>query len=745
MFIFINDRYRRVKMKLSGITKAMTPLALAIGTLAPIANPVKAELLVLEETIVTARKKEESLQDTPVSVSAISGETLELKNVVSLSDLKSVPGVQLESGAGSPRTANFSIRGLSLIELDPSFEPAIAIIVDGVYYAGITSAVSALLDIESVEVLRGPQGTLFGRNSPAGVVNIRSRRPGDEFELNSSLTYSSWETTDARLAIGGPLIEDTLSARVAIMKRYSGDSYIDNKAPGFDDPNRDDTLYGRLSLLWTPSDALEISLIAEADDYEGTLGTMKNDSALPSAATFFAPPTPEGFYDVAMNIDVDAPSDSQTYIMNIGWDINDFTLTSISAYRETERFSDYDIDGTEGSLLHAPQSYETDQFTQELQVASSFDGPLNFIAGYFYMDATYSKHEEDTIYAPLSCLFIGAPLNCGLEFLNISDPSQDTESHAVFGQVYYDINESLRLTVGGRYSTDEKDFTVTFPAGQNFGQIVDESEDWSVFSPMASLDWHLTDSTMGYLSYSEGYRSGGFNGRANEVETFETGYDEEFSESIELGLKTELLDGRLRLNGALYKVEYTDQQLPDQNRTSQGVELSVVNAGSSEVLGLELEATWLASEHLTLFVDGAYMDAEYTDFTVDLNGDGTETDNSHFPLPLTPETKLHIGAQYDIVFSRLGELSFGVDWTFTDHMQTATVPVPNFTRRDSTDIVDANITWRPTENWRVTVFGKNLLDEEYISVGVAAGGGALSHIKTLAPPASYGITLAYDM
>lgn len=743
------------------------------------AEEVKAdEAAKLEKITVTARKTEESLQDTPVAVTAIMGDAIELNSIKNLEDLKSIPGVSLDSGGLAPGVAFFSIRGLSTTNADPTFESAIATVVDGVYYAKTGNAVMNLFDIETVEILRGPQGSLFGRNTPAGVVNVKTRRPGEEFSAKIDATYSSFNTTDLRFAADIPLIEDKLYSRFAIMKRDS-DGPFTNEFTGAEDPNQEDLLIGRASFNYIATDNLEATLILESVDSEGTGGNAKNLSGLTDSITWVADasgmdmgaatsdnPTKFNSDGTALS-----PSDAKTASIEVHYDLGDLTFTSVTGYRDESNHFEFDVDSTPLRILQSDQNWISDQITQELRVSSNYDGNFNFILGAFYMDADYFKDQVSDLSlgmivgniayngAYAGAISSGASedaaraiaLQAGQGTAASFGPAavhtditvdQNTVSQAIFGEVYYDFAENWSLTLGGRYSSDEKDFSYNFIEGPVSDIIVPLKESWSNFSPKVGLDWKIDSDTLAYATWSNGFRAGGFNGRANSVIVVETPYGEENAEALELGFKTELFESQIRLNVAAHYTEYTDLQVEANKTTPNGVDLFTVNAGASTVKGIEIEMVALLTPELIMTSDIAYMDAEYDSFFADLNGDGVETDNTALTVPYSPEWKTHIGLTYEIELADYSALTFNIDWTYTTPLELETVNVPGVTERSATHIVDASINWFVTDELRFSLFGKNLADEVYfVDVGVNDGWGAFGAYSN---PRSFGASVSYE-
>lgn len=756
-----------------------------------------------QEIIVTARLRAEPLQETPVAVTAITGEQLTRQNVQDLSDIKSVPSVSI-AATQTPGRAKIAIRGVSFTNTDPFQAPAIALIVDGIYYDSTSAAILNAFDLQAVEILRGPQGTLFGRNSPGGVINVRSRRPSGEFDVNAEVTLGNYELLDIRAGIDIPVVPDVINLRLAGMRRqntdspytnlattpirfgrigpfdYAGTSRLQSKLSNDLEVGQADTWLLRGVLEIKPANGLRITLTGEVLDDNSSQLVSKSTSFPPVPLGLVSPPGVPGGGDPRAGVnDISGknPLKAQTFGGTIEYDFTDnLKLTSITGYRNEKLFNAFDIDSEFGAFLHSAQTWDTEQFTQEVRLQSDFGGRFDFILGGFFMDSTLAKIEESTLDRDLLCLAafrvtnpgpppgacpIGgfanvAPPNTPPVFagpfvnkiVNFTDVRQQTKAYAVFSQLYFDVTDRLRLTVGGRYSWERKDFQVELYGGQFAGSVVkDQSRSWSNFAPMASVDYKVTDDILLYASYSQAYRSGGFLGRATTVASFETPFDQEKLSAYELGMKADFLNNDLRVNLTGFYSDYKNIQRELQVLVVAAENL-VVNAASATIKGIELEVTARPFKGLELRGSAGYIDAGYGEFSPVLRpGQIPLTDLSllaTYPLPLTPEWTASGGISYTIPGGNDSEFNFGLNANFTSEQTTNTVPVPNGSdRRGDLLLVDGHVSWRSAnDRLGLRLWVKNLTDKTYI-LGGDFGAGIVTN-STYAWPRTFGLTASFN-
>jgi len=774
---------------------AYTGMALAMSA----ALEVAAQPM-LEEVIVTATKRAESMQDVPIAISMMSGEKISEQNIQSLDDLAIfMPNVHIaEGGAGD----QLFIRGVGS-GINYGFEQSVGTFTDGVYFGRGQASRSTFLDVERVEVLKGPQSTLFGKNTVAGAINITTRRPSDEFEgiIEGTMEpeFDGWSTT---LTLSGPLT-DTLGARV-ILKREESDGYMDNTFTGDDERKAKDTV-GRLVLGWTPTDTLDIYFKYEKgdSDTEGRqdVVSIATDSVVerykaadPNFSASF------GYDKSAENIGGVRPqpafhdSDWDIYTLSAEWLVGEHTLKSITGYVDYE-FSNY-LDSDYGPLefLGRGRDEKHEQFTQEFLLSSPTGGNLEYLAGVFYQDEDL-KHDRYTD-AVLSEAGIG---NGNFDASGLGKFDQDSETWSGFTQITWNLGDSFRAIGGLRYSDDQKKMTkdafvtdlFTDTPNQQLGGIYDQVLNFSTDHSMGSdgatvckgiayvctyypdfdnerteshwtgdvtLQWDITDETMTYFKLGNGYKAGGFdeaNGRGL-VDAEE--YGDETVITYELGAKLDLLGGRARMNLAVFYSEYDDLQVSAFDGNAGFV---VGNAAESQVSGFEVDGSVALTDELTLAASLAYLDADYDSFEDAscnepqvqefISSGGVRADCrqdlSDESLQFSPEWSSHVSLDYARQLGSDLELRFGVDAMYSDSYEVANDLDPAVAQ-DSFTKINARIALTSMEDtWSVAVLGKNLTDEKTTTWGndvpLASVGFSETYFQHIDAPRSYELQVRY--
>jgi outer membrane receptor protein involved in Fe transport len=636
------------------------PTALALA-LAPAANTYAQ--LMLEEVIVTAQKRAESLQDVPISVAAMSGEKMEDNGILDLEELTQyIPNVNINQGRAQP---NLFIRGVGS-GTNAGFEQSVGMYIDGVYSGrGPLANVPVTWDVERVEILKGPQGILFGKNTIGGAINITTGRPTYEVEGSIEALYEPdhGEQVYSGVISGG--LTDNLAGRLAV--RYeSMDGWWDNRLLNEEGPDRDNLMI-RGSLLWDISDTAELILKVEHGDFEtSSLPSVVYQSDQPINFQGDSPfPVLSDQDEAAFNyVDIN-DTELDTFVATLNWDLEFATFTSITAYSEYELESTRNSDFAAVPALERITDEEYEQFSQELRLVSPGGETFDWIAGAYFQTSELNRSRIDDA-ADLALL---GPLAAGTgPLLLIDDPpalpvyDQESDSWAIFAQGTFSFTDTFRGTLGLRYNEEEKDLdkilsqqgaiggraialeqpdliAYTFPAtGFLIGDTrshdfrgVEREEDEFTWS--ANLQWDVGDDTMLYASVSTGFKGGGFDAaysgpgpfvRTGELFTgvptgiVATGvtsdileYDDETVVAYEIGAKMGLLDGAATLNFALFRMEYEDLQVS----ALVGDVFRVGNAGEAISQGAEVDGRWLITERLTIGASVAYLDAYYEDFT----------------------------------------------------------------------------------------------------------------------------------
>ncbi|MFK8051322.1 MAG: TonB-dependent receptor [Halioglobus sp.] len=718
----------------------------------------------LEEIVITARKREESVQDTPIAVSAFSGASLEARGITKISGIANItPNMtfdNINTNGGGGSNASVYIRGVGQTDFIPSADPGVGIYVDGVYLARSIGSVLDVIDIERIEVLRGPQGTLFGRNTIGGAVAIHTIKPHDEFGGKVRAKVG----TDNRLDIGGQVnfpITDNLYANASFASLQQ-DGWIKNRNTG-DDSGDDDTIAFRAALRWEASENLLIDISADFSE-DDEIGQAQVTSREADQAVLFldgnspfthnflygvnsplvepagialgfrefngcdaTPANIEGTNEFCANASTvglgrDTGTDPTYYeaeiwgvSANIEWQLSDtLTLRSITAYRDLDSEFARDGDSTPFLLGRNTDFFEQSQLSQEFQLlGTANDGGLEWIVGAYYFE------EDGTNFNPVD--FHQIDIESGGDF--------EHESWAGFAQATYHISEDLHLTAGIRYTEDTKDFIVVgiqqtarpanapifaLPPGGvvtliDNGTTTLESDDWT---PMVNLAYDWSEDLMVYATYSEGYKGGGVQQRnAGVFGPQAPTYDPEFVESFEAGFKYASDDGSFVLNGAAFFADYTDIQL--ETLAPDGIAPQLANAGEAEIMGIELEARWSPAE--SWFVEGAlgWVDAEIVEASPDSTNSGGPAKGD--TVPFVPEYNASASLIKEIDMGDSGRLTPRLDVSYRDDVFFKANNDPNNTQ-DAYTLVNANVTWNsPSDKYLVTLYLDNITDEDVVS------------------------------
>ena len=720
---------------------------------APAAKPAG-----LEEITVTARRREESLQDVPIALSAFSAERIESTGAPDITWLQqSTPNLTLQVARGSNSTLIAFIRGIG--QQDPlwGFEPGVGLYVDDVYIARPQGAVLDIYDIERLEVLRGPQGTLYGRNTIGGAIKYVTKSLGNEAYLNTKLTLGTYAQHDF-LASGVLPVSDTLSvgASAAIYRR---DGYGENQLTGNENHYAKSVDAFRMSADWNPTDALSFRLAADyIEDNSPAKHGHREAPGLGLAAGEVVLPD---IYDTRAGIGDDNKVRNQGVSLTAAWELSQaITLKSITAYREGKTDTLIDFDTGPRPALDVPGQYEDDQLSQELQFVYEGDR-LRGVAGLYYLDA-HAAGKFDTV--------------VGLLNLTIATSGfVDTTSYAAYADFSYDFTDKLSASLGGRYTNDDKEggvyrqnFTGLYsPLFGNNAAIPglvrsDYTNDRSFdqFTPRASVSYKFTDSLTTYASYAEGFKSGGFDMRGDVVLTPETvnGYEPESVSSYEIGVKGFLFDDRFSYNLAAFYADYTDQQITRQQPTVTGSIASFVdNAGASTIQGVELEGAVQFTEKFSLTYGLGWTDAEfdkYETFQVITNPSPPPATIT-VPVDLsdtavfqnTPEWNGNLALNYaQPLPGTWGSLLLTASASYRDSYYMFEFPNPLIDQNDSYTLFDASVTWTAeNEKLRFQLVGRNLTDEEYKIGGYYFPGATFGNIVNsfYGPPRTVSLSASY--
>jgi iron complex outermembrane recepter protein len=689
----------------------------------PILDPEQGE-----EIVVTARKREENLQEVPVAVTVTPGEELEDTGSPDISVLQNyVPNLSVYAGRNQSTTLTAFLRGI--VQADPLWgvDPGVGLYLDDVYIARPQGALLDVYDVDRVEVLRGPQGTLYGKNTIGGAIKYVSRTPTDVPEAKVSLAGGSYGTRNVRALFAGPLIEGRLRGKVAVAS-LQHDGYGENRFTGRDVSDKD-SLAWRAAFDWLPSDTVTVQLSVDGSRDEAEPKGYQRLQANPFCPLFLGaacPPLDDRF-DTQSGLEPKNGTDSEGYALTVSWDAAPaWEVRSITAYRESDSENNIDFDTTPAPITDVIATYSDEQLSQEFQLVYAGPGRLNGVVGVYYFDGEAG----------------GLVLNNFLNALFGSTAGTTfTESYALFGDGSYRLGDRTTLNFGLRVTEEEKrgvafnqGFTdATFTVPDAVVADYDKSETFTSVAPRIGLDHRINDDVMTYVTASRGFKSGGFNVRAQATAFPESAepFDDEVLDVVEVGLKSILADRQLVLNTAAFYGDYTDIQVStftafDSN--GDGVDDAFfgnfVNAGDATMKGLEVELGYNPTDVRWFGLDAnlSWLDAE-PDELLDENGDGfVDTQVITNAPEYTAGLRLRFNAPvFGGLFTSVVGGNYRDDSTLTNEggadPRNPTRPLRPL-MQDSYTTVDASANWISGDGkWGLKVNGYNLTDEEYLTNG----------------------------
>ncbi|KXU33793.1 hypothetical protein A0J57_03905 [Sphingobium sp. 22B] len=670
----------------------------------------------LEDIVVTAQRRAERLQDVPIAVSAVTSDALARQGVDSLVGLNaSVPGLQFQTtGVASA----VYLRGVGTNDGNPNIEQSVALYIDGVYIASPNAALNQFNNIQRVEVLKGPQGTLFGRNATGGVIQIVTRdpshTPGGEF----SAGYANYDTFSANGYVTGP-IGSTLAADVAVTWRHQGDGFGRNLI--LDRETRKSKNFGiRSKLIWEPTDALTVRL---SGDYAKS-SAMHPDFVLPKGVLGIDGELTTGSFDTRTNVVPTGDLKQYGGSLRLEYDAGSVLFTSITAYRETHTHSAFDSDGTPLDFIRADLPNRQRNWTQEFQISSPSASPVQWIVGAFYYDnkARYVSGRLSGLAIELS----------GVPYIDFNN-GQSSKSYAGFGQATVELVKGLKATGGLRYTSEKQRFFGDTRTIFGIVPVGPQEQSFDKLTWRMALDYEVARDVHGYISYNRGVKSGGFNLLTPTAPSFRP----EILDAYEVGLKSELFDRRLRLNAAAFLYKYKDIQLQViRNGTSFST-----NAARATIKGIEAEIQAIPIENLTITAGFSILDGQYDRYP----------DAPLFtPSPLTPHPATqdatgndtvaappfagNIGFEY-VVPTKAGRFALSSSLYYNDGYYFG--PDKNFPQKNYY-LLSAALGWTsPDERYGLRLWGANLTNEYYLQQGSPGGFGNLT---IRADPRTYGVT-----
>lgn len=750
-------------------------LALAVGNLVLLGGAVSAYATTLEEVVVTAQKREESLQDTPISVTAFTTAAIEKRNISNISEIADfTPNLVFDTTSpvsGLSSGSVIFIRGIGNTDFSLTTDPGVGTYVDGVYMSRSVGGVLDVLDLERIEVLRGPQGSLFGRNTIGGAINITSRKPTDEFSGQVEATVGNFDRLDLRAFVDVPFT-DTLRSTFAVSSK-NRDGYVDRVLDGKELGNEDELSF-RANFVWELSDRWDFQLSYDRTEIDEESAGSTLAGFTPGAGTvgyslFTFGDIPTGLADLAQYV-TDGEDDKSfgTGVSGTDLDIQGVAFTAnysgdgfdikyIGAWRETEGEFYRDPDNSPHAITETlnPDYYQ-DQSSHEIQITgTAFDDRLKYVGGLYYFEEEGTDNVFVPVFLPTPDLAAGFPARIN-NFAQV-----DNSSEAAYFQATWSFNETWSVTAGVRHTEDEKEFNYTqyisnpegggypfFPGavdengnfsdglspivGNGSGQ---DSKDFSETDYKFGVDMQLNDHTLLYYSFSQGFKSGGFVLRYVEPAPAPRVFDPETVDSHEIGVKWQSEDDRIRVNAAVYYSDYEDVQVTFFDNLGGPV---TENAGTVDIYGLELEVTALLTDNLQLDLGYGYTDAEYQEIN-EIPGLSLSIDEDA-KLVNTPENTFNLGVEWGVPVDG-NELAFRVDYSYTDEIFNDSQNSP-FLFEDSFELWNASVRFSLGESLDLVVFGKNLTDERYIQSGDSNFGLGF-HEANYNRPREYGVTARY--
>ncbi len=734
------------------------PLATAITASLLSASPMAFSEAVLEEVIVTAQKREQNMQKVPVSITSYSSIELEQKAITTIVDLeKSSPNTQLRASRATNSTLTAYIRGVG--QQDPlwGFEPGVGVYVDDVYYARPQAAVIDVFDVERIEVLRGPQGTLYGKNTVGGAIKyITKKMTGEE---GAKITVAAGSYGQQEITVSGqyPLIEDKLyiGGAIAQLERDGyGDVDVgfdinDGTFSGSEDNYNKDVSVARVSVEYTPIESLFIRLAADKTEDESNqiCGTQSSQTSLTNPATgdlFLASGDP---YDSACGTTHKSNVENEGYSLTVQYDVNDqLSVKYIYADREGETQQFIDFEATPLDAFDVPAAYSDEQESHELQFNYTMDR-LALVGGFYYFEGNSAGAFDVVLNDDPYMDGVHTDLGIGGDV--------DTESTSVYFNANYQLTDTVTVTAGVRSTEDDKNsniqrflyttansfpYTTTQGSGFTYGNPADDTllavftdisddeadKSWDEISPSVKVDWQMSDDIMLYVSYAEGFKSGGFDmrGNASTNPNVADGYDPETVETWEAGIKTQLLDDRVRLNFTVFDMDYTDMQLTVQTAQPAPIFFSsdVVNAGTAEINGAELEMLAQVTQNLSVNLAAGYMNAEL----VEVISAGEDVSDS-WEMLNAPDWTGQLGLSYDMDLSEMGNVVFNTAASYRGASRNFNNVTCSCDQDESYVLVDLGANWYSSNgHWSGSLYVKNLEDKSYKTGGYNLGSGELA-------------------
>ncbi len=692
---------------------------------------------VLDAITVTAQRRSENLQDVPIAVSAVSSAQLEASGITDLRDLSLlVPGLTFSNTQGN---ATPRLRGVGSSAVGPGIEPEIAVYVDGVYYASSEASLFSFNNIDQVAVLKGPQGTLFGRNAVGGLVQITTREPTQDFHGNVSVGYGNYQTETGSLYVAGGLSE-TLTADFALQATHQGEGYGRNLATGQDVNKLDHEVSARSKFVLKPADGTKIALTFDYSDTAGSTNVIRLDKGtVPGAGT--GPAYGGSPWDISADYAPYTVVTSKGVALKVDQDAGAFKFSSITAYRTMDYHNGLDLDSTATAFQAIEQMQRDRQITQEFQLQSAASSGLQWTTGFFYFNSRGA-------FEPLDLLLTGGPTNNPGFPVNVVATAtvQRTESYALYGQATYEVLPRTNLTLGVRDTQENRsldgaqtvDIFSTTPVAVIPTPVGNKiSENKPTFR--ISLDHHFTDDLMSYASYNRGYKSGGFNAGS----VTDAPFKPETLDAFELGAKSDLANRRVTVNAAGFYYNYKNIQT--QYIEPSGA-IGILNGAKAVIYGLDTDLSAAVTSQFKMNAGLELLHSRFGSFPTNAPLSTTAggvpvvlgSATGH-QLAVAPKVTASLGGDYTVPLPA-GSLDMNAALDRSSGWYTE---VDNRVRQDAFTEVNAALRWTsPDTRVKVSLWGNNLSNEAIRTNGTTSSYG--NHVSAYAPPRTYGVKFDYD-
>jgi iron complex outermembrane recepter protein len=718
----------------------------------------------IEEVVITAQKRAQSLQDVGIAVSAFTGDSLRELNSNSVTQIgKQTPNLDI-NGSENSLVPIITIRGLGLNNFLPNTSSSAGVYVDEVYLTSPAMLNFAFFDLERIEVLKGPQGTLFGKNTTAGAISVVSAKPTDEFNARANVGFSNFDGHRVEAAVSGPF-SDTVAGRFAAISRQQNEGYIKNLLDGSDN-GAIEKWAARAQLDWQPSDALQVLFNVhggrdQSDFIYGQFAGLKDPSTavgpcgaglgesspVPGCVNFPVLLVLGGAGAGVANDDGDNFAGEYNYknirndeqlgtIVTVNWDLGDVTLTSLSGYESLDRYAQNDGDGSRLTILHQYRNIEIEQYSQELRLTSNDYAEFNWIAGLY---ASSDKIVGDPAQFFIATDSVGSHV--------YTEYTQKTETAAAFVHTEWQFTDTWKLISGLRYTSETKKMDIEIVDLDPFGTSllvdgftvlaqVDDKFDDTDLSGKISLEYTPDNDWLFYAGVSKGFKSGGFSAGFTTSSEALRPFDSEVVIAYEGGFKSTLLDGTLQLNGALFVYDYNDIQLQTVDTSGGTPVVLLQNASSADIRGLELEAQWRPISHFDIHLGVGLLETEVEEYPSTNQVFGDELANS-------PHANFNGMLRYEWPVADSFNVIAMTDFSYTGDSFKEGRNAPIF-KQDAYWLYNARLALAsPDAAWEVALWGKNLSDEEYLTSVFDLEQYGTAYFR-YAMPRTYGIEFSYS-